>query len=178
MTVNTTTIRIWSMILIPKNILRCSASLRMDGIAKRLITTDMTTEIKGAIQRYFLFQKKKNTTDTMGMIQNTEIFHQFISIPLSSSFLLILSYLKNTYKAIFSWSCLILLRNKKALGILYLKKNPMLCKSLYSVSCNSSRSLSTNCRSFAVSSAVSNKSGRFFTVRIRDCSLRHLAILA
>ena len=49
----------------PKNILRCSASLRMDGIAKRLITTDMTTEIKGAIQRYFLFQKKKNTTSTV-----------------------------------------------------------------------------------------------------------------
>ena len=82
MTVNTTTIRIWSMILMPKNILRCSASLRMDGIAKRLITTEMAVEIKGAIQRYFLFQKKKNTTDTMGMIQNTEIFHQFISIPL------------------------------------------------------------------------------------------------
>ena len=52
----------------PKNILRCSASLRMDGIAKRLITTEMAVEIKGAIQRYFLFQKKKNTTDTMGMI--------------------------------------------------------------------------------------------------------------
>lgn len=110
----------------PKNILRCSASLRMDGIAKRLITTEMAVEIKGAIQRYFLFQKKKNTTDAMGMIQNTEIFHQFINIPLSPSFLLILSYLKNTYKAIFSWSCLTLLRNKKALGIPYLKKNPVL----------------------------------------------------
>ena len=107
MTVNTTTIRIWSMILMPKNILRCSASLRMDGIAKRLITTEMAVEIKGAIQRYFLFQKKKNTTDTMGMIQNTEIFHQFISIPLlqnhfSFFFLLISSYLKSIYKAIFS----------------------------------------------------------------------------
>ena len=43
----------------PKNILRCSASLRMDGIAKRLITTEMAVEIKGAIQRYFLFQKKR-----------------------------------------------------------------------------------------------------------------------
>lgn len=165
----------------PKNILRCSASLRMDGIVKRLITTDMTAEINGAIQRYFLFQKKKNTTDTMGMIQNTEIFHQFINIPLPQNpfflFLFISSYLKNTYKAIFSQSCPTLFRNKKALGILCPKKSPML-NNFYSVSCNSSRSLSTNCRSFGVSSAVSSKSGRFFTVRIRDCSLRHLAMFA
>ena len=53
----------------PKNILRCSASLRIDGIAKRLIATEMTVEVNGAIQRYFLFQKKKKITDTMGMIQ-------------------------------------------------------------------------------------------------------------
>lgn len=88
MTVNTTAIRIWSMILMPKNILRCSASLRIDGIAKRLIATEMTVEVNGAIQRYFLFQKKKKITDTMGMIQNTDKFHQFINIPLPSSFLL------------------------------------------------------------------------------------------
>lgn len=166
----------------PKNILRCSASLRMDGIAKRLITTDTPAEIKGAIQRYFLFQKKKMITDATGMIQNTEIFHQFINIPLPQKtfflFLFISSYLKNTYKAIFSQSCPTLFPNKKALGILHPKKSPMLCKSLYSVSCNSSRSLSTNCRSFGVSSAVSSKSGRFCTVRIRDCSLRHLAMFA
>ena len=112
----------------PKNILRCSASLRIDGIVKRLIAMDMTVENKGAIQRYFLFQKKKNITDAMGMIQNTEIFHQFINIPLPSSFLffLISSYPKSMYKAIFSLSYPTLFRNKKALGISYLKKNPML----------------------------------------------------
>ena len=88
MTVSTTAIRIWSITLMPKNILRCSASLRIDGIAKRLIATEMTVEVNGAIQRYFLFQKKKKITDTMGMIQNTDKFHQFINIPLPSSFLL------------------------------------------------------------------------------------------
>ena len=82
MTVNTTTVRIWSITLMPKNILRCSASLRIDGITKRLIAMDISVEIKGAIQRYFLFHKKKKITDIMGMIQNTEIFHQFINIPL------------------------------------------------------------------------------------------------
>lgn len=150
---------------------------------KRLITTEMAVEIKGAIQRYFLFQTKKNTTDTMGMIQNTEIFHQFISIPLLQNhffFLFPLNFIipeKHIQSNLFA-SCSKLFNNKKALGIPYLKKNPMLCKSLYSVSCNSSCSLSTNCRSFAVSSAVSSKSGRFFTVRMIDCSLRHFAILA
>lgn len=165
----------------PKNILRCSTSLRIDGIAKRLITIDRTVENKGAIQRYFLFQKKKNATDKMGMIQNTEIFHQFINIPLPQNHFSCSSLFHHTEKAYTKQSfhtLSTLFRNKKALGIFYSKKSPMLCKSLYSVSCNSSCSLSTNCRSFAVSSAVSSKSGRFFTVRIRDCSLRHLAMLA
>lgn len=93
---------------------------------KRLIATDTPVEIKGAIQRYFLFQKKKKITDATGMIQNTEIFHQFINIPLPQKpfflFLFISSYLKNTYKAIFSQSCPTLFRNKKALGILCPKK--------------------------------------------------------
>lgn len=169
------------MTLMPKNILRCSVSLRIDGIAKRLIATDMTAETKGATQRYFLFQKKKNTTDAMGMIQNTDKFHQSINIPLPQNhFPIPFNFIipeKHIQSNIFA-SCSKLFNNKKALGILHPKKNPMLCKSFYSVSCNLSRSLSTNCRSFAVSSAVSSKSGRFFTVRIRDCSLRHLAMLA
>ena len=117
MTVNSTTIRIWSMILMPKNILRCSASLRMDGIAKRLITTEMAVEIKGAIQRYFLFQKKKNTTDTMGMIQNTEIFHQFINIPLPQNhFPIPVKFIipeKHIQSNLFA-SCLTLFYNKKS----------------------------------------------------------------
>ncbi len=88
--------------------------------------------------------------------------------------------MKSIYKAIFSatlsntfsqWFPSFFIKNKKAE---ILDSSFLILQKYYSVS----RNLSTNCRSFAVSSAVSSKSGRFFTVRIRDCSLRHLAMLA
>lgn len=73
-----------------KNNVLCSLSYKIEGIAATEtinvkaaeIKQDITIETNGANQKRFLLIKCITPTEKIGMIQKTDIFHQFIFKPL------------------------------------------------------------------------------------------------
>lgn len=73
-----------------KNNALCSLSYKIEGIATTEtinvkaaeIKHDKTVETNGAIQRRFILKQNINPTEKIGMMQKTDMFHQFIFSPL------------------------------------------------------------------------------------------------
>lgn len=73
-----------------KNNVLCSLSYKIEGIAATEtinvkaaeMKQDKTVETNGANQRRFLFIQSITPTEKIGMMQKTDMFHQFIFKPL------------------------------------------------------------------------------------------------